>query len=171
MKPLLEDLFSEPLVDEGLLCDLTYDLPEHAAEHRAVATVTPTDLLQTKVDQLQQVIGLLKDLLTTPREAALVPSVTVHAPEPAQQTINVYLPEMQPTFQPPANHITVQAATPPAPVIHVATPVEVQVPKQAAPVIHVATPAVTVNVPEPKATRKRVERDEAGKIIGIVEEA
>jgi HK97 family phage portal protein len=72
----------------------------------------------------------------------------------------------------PAHNITVNSAAPPevnvtAPAVNVAAP-EVNV---APPEVTVNTPEVVVNIPDQKRYRRRVERDEQGRISAIIDEA
>lgn len=132
--------------------------------------------------------SLMERMLDTIKAMAVPTPVYITMPDIHQPDINVTTPDVR--FTAPdvkvESPIQVDVHVPeaPAPVVNVTPPdinveapvIKVNVPKADAPVVniaptevHVAAPDVTVNVPAPKPTRKTIERDKDGRIVGLTE--
>lgn len=109
------------------------------------------------------------------------PDITVNVPptqvvnevraEPAQVVVNVPDQPAQVVVNVPDQPAPVVNVEIPAPIVNMsAGDVVVNVPDQPAPVVNVAPADVTVNIPEPAPSRKRVEYDRQGRVAEIIEE-
>jgi HK97 family phage portal protein len=130
----------------------------HKEHNIAPVAETVTGTLETRavLDIVQPALNAQAETFQRSLEA-LVGVVSAAVGRPMTLDLNVRSPDISVT----------------SPDVNITTP-EIHLPEQPPPVVNVEAPAapnVTVNVPEPKATRKRIERDEEGRPTAVVEEA